>query len=169
MSGYHLRVSGAVILILILSLVPTKASSVAVPSDSGPPVSSRLPGKYNLSGVWTGASITGCTPLRMNGPWQCGAKADIMLTFISEDTTAAIAGIYASDRGPASNDYEESGRVVEVSVSGSTRLWFRVILNDHSTCLFTGNLRHEEMIGSYLCFREGISFERGHWAVRRIY
>jgi hypothetical protein len=70
----------------------------AAPSSSSPPVSSESPGRYDLTGVWTGTSITGCTPLRMNGPWRCGARADLMLTFIREDT-AEITGIYASDRG----------------------------------------------------------------------
>ena len=91
-----------------------------------------------------------------------------MLTFIREDS-AAITGIYASDRGRGGDAFQETGRIVEAPESSSTRLWLRVIMRDHSTCLFTSNLRREEMAGSYLCFREGISFERGRWAVRRIY
>jgi hypothetical protein len=168
MSGNRLRVHGVLSLILMLSLVPMQSCGVAAPSNSRPPVSPESLGKNDLSGVWTGTSITGCTPLRMNGPWRCGARADIMLTFISEDTEV-ILGIYASERDPASHAFEETGRIVEVFLSGYTRLWLRVAMSDHSTCLFTSNLRRVEMQGSYLCFREGISFERGRWAVRRSY
>jgi hypothetical protein len=168
MSGNRWRVHGALSLILILSLAPMQACGVAAPTNSGPLVASESPGKYDLSGVWTGISITGCTPLRMNGPWRCGARADIMLTFIREDT-AAITGVFASDRGGAGDAFQETGRIVEAPESGSTRLWLRVIMHDHSSCLFTSKLRREEMKGSYLCFREGISFERGRWAVRRSY
>ncbi len=104
----------------------------------------------------------------MYGPWRCGARADLILTFIEEDS-AAITGIYTSDRGRGGDAFQETGRIVEAPESSSARLWLRVIMRDHSTCLFTSKLRHEEMAGSYLCFREGISFERGRWAVRRIY
>ena len=168
MSGNRLRVREALSLIVILSLAPMQACSMASPTDSSPPVSSESPGKYDLSGVWAGTSITGCSPLRMYGPWRCGARADLILTFIGEDS-AAITGIYASDRSRGGDAFQETGRIVEAPESSSTRLWLRVIMRDHSTCLFTSNLRREEMAGSYLCFREGISFERGLWAVRRIY
>jgi hypothetical protein len=167
MSGNRSRVR-ALSLILILALAPMQACGVAAPSNSGPRVPSESLGHYDLTGVWTGTSITGCTPLRMNGPWRCGARADIMLTFIREDT-AAMTGIYASDRGRDGDAFQETGRVVEAPESGSARLWFRVMMRDHSSCLFTSNLRGEEMAGSYLCFREGISFERGRWMVRRTY
>jgi hypothetical protein len=155
-------------LILLLSLAPVQACSVAAPTNSSLPVSSESPGKYDLSGVWTGTSITGCTPLRLNGPWRCGARADIMLTFIRDDT-AAIIGIYASDRSRAGDAFQETGRIVEMPVSGSKRLWLRVIMRNHSTCLFSGNLRREQVEGSYICFHVETSFERGQWAVRRSY
>jgi hypothetical protein len=29
--------------------------------------------------------------------------------------------------------------------------------------LFSSDLLREEMGGSYICFRDGTSFERGHW------
>jgi hypothetical protein len=92
-----------------------------------------------------------------------------MLTFIREDTATAITGIYASDRGRDGDAFQETGRVVEAPESGSARLWFRVMMRDHSSCLFTSNLRGEEIGGSYLCFREEGSFERGRWRVRRSY
>jgi hypothetical protein len=163
MSGNRLRVRGELSLILILSLALMQACGVAAP-----PILSESTGKYNLFGVWTGTSITGCTPLRMNGPWRCGARADIMLTFIGDDSEA-VTGIYASDRGRGAGAFQETGRIVEVPESSRKRLWLRVIMRDHSSCLFTSKLPREEMAGSYLCFHEGISFERGRWAVRRSY
>jgi hypothetical protein len=163
-----LRVHGALSLILILSLALIQACGVAAPTNPGLPVSSESSGKYGLAGVWTGTSISGCTPSRTSGPWRCGARADIMLTFVGENT-AAIIGIYASDRTRGGDVLQETGRIVEVLESGSVRLWLRVTMRDHSSCLFTSNLPREEMAGSYLCFHEGTSFERGLWAVRRSY
>ena len=92
-----------------------------------------------------------------------------MLTFIREDT-AAITGVYASDRSrSAVMPLQETGRIVEVPVYGSTRLWLRVTMLNHSSCLFNGNFQYKQMEGSYICFREESSFERGQWAVRRSY
>ena len=106
MSGNRSRVHWAVSLILILSLASVQACSLATPSNSSQPVSSASSGRYDLTGVWIGTSITGCTPLRMNGPWRCGARADMMLTFIGEDRSGMI-GIYASDRGQSGDAFQE--------------------------------------------------------------
>jgi hypothetical protein len=92
-----------------------------------------------------------------------------MLTFIREDTATAITGIYASDHGRDGDAFQETGRIVGVPVSGSTKLWLRVSMRNHSSCLFTSKLRLKAMEGSYICFRNGPSFERGQWAVRRSY
>jgi hypothetical protein len=128
----------------------------------GPSVSSESLGQHDLAGVRTGTSITGCTPLRMNGPWRCGARADIMLRFIREDT-AAMTGIYASDNGRDGDAFQETGRVVEVPESGSARLWFRVMMRDHSSCLFTSNLQGEEMGGSYIRRRDLFMPQLSFW------
>jgi hypothetical protein len=167
MSGNRWRVHGVLSVALILSLTPMQACGVAAPTDSALPASLEAPGQHDLSGVWTGTSITSCLPLRMSGPWRCGARADIRLTLNREDS-ASLTGIFVSERGPASDDYQETGRVVEVPVSGST-LWLRVMMRNDSSCLFSSDLLREEMGGSYICFRDGTSFERGHWAVRRNY
>ena len=99
----------ALSLILILALAPMQACGVAAPSNSSPPVSSESLG-YDLAGVWTGTSITGCKPSRMDGPWRCGARADLMLTLIEEDSTN-ITGIFASDRGRGDEGFQETGRL----------------------------------------------------------
>ena len=122
MSGNRSRVH-ALSLILILALAPIQACGVAAPGNSGPSVSSESLGQYDLAGVWTGTSITGCTPLRMYGPWRCGARADISLTLIREGS-AAMTGIYASDRGEEGDAFQETGRIVEAPESGARRLWF---------------------------------------------
>jgi hypothetical protein len=165
MSGKGLRVHELLSLLLILSLVPMQACSVA---KSSPPVSSESFRQYDLSGVWTGTSITGCLPLRMDGPWRCGARADLMLTLIEEGSTT-ITGIFASNRVRGDEGFQETGRVVGVRVRGSTMLWLRVIMRNYSSCLFSSNSQREEMEGNYICFPDGSSFERGQWAVRRSY
>jgi hypothetical protein len=168
MSGNGFPVGRILRLILILSLAPTEACTLATPTDPRPPISTESKENHDLSGVWIGSSITGCTPLRMDGPWRCGARANIMLTFIGEDP-AAMAGIYESDRGPAGDAFQESGRIVEERISDSKSFWLRVTMGNHSSCLFNSNLQPEEMGGSYICFRDGTSFERGRWTARRSY
>lgn len=121
-------------------------------------------GKNNLSGVWTGTSIVGCTPLRMGGPRRCGATANIMFTIV-EERADAITGFYASDSGAL----EETGRIVVSAPLRSTRLWLRVMMNDHSSCIFNANLPRDAMKGAYLCFHDGSSLERGYWTARRSY
>ncbi len=153
-------------LLLFLPLVPI-ACNLTAATNSSPLVSSKSPAESDLSGVWTGMSITSCTPLRMTGPWRCGTKANIKLTFIKERAT--ITGIYASVRGSAGNAFEQTGRIVELPVKSATRLWLRVIMRDHSSCLFNSNVPSVEMEGSYLCFHNTTSAERGRWAVRRSY
>jgi hypothetical protein len=166
MSG-NFWVHRALRLLLSLSFAPI-ACNLTVATNSSPPVSSKSLTEYDLSGVWTGISTTSCTPLRMTAPWRCGAKADIKLTFIRQEP-AAITGIYESVRGAAGNAFEQTGRIVEMPVKSATRLWLRVIMRDHSSCLFNSNLPGEEMEGSYFCFHNATSAERGRWAVRRSY
>jgi len=168
MSSDGLRVRAALWLILILSLVLVQACALAAPKANSRAVSFEAQTNYDLSGVWTGTSITGCTPLRTIGPWRCGARADIMLTFVRYDT-AGILGIFASDRGRAGDGFQETGRIVDMPVSGSSNLWFRVAMGNHASCVFNANLRGEQMGGSYICFREEMSFERGRWAAQRSY
>ena len=167
-TGNRSHAHEALSLIVLLSLWPMQACGVAGPPNSRSPVPFTSWDKNDLSGVWQGTSVTGCSPLRMTGPWRCGARADIMLTFIRDDA-ARTMGIYASNRGPAGSAFEETGRIDEVFASISPRLWLRVMMRNHSSCLFNGDMQHEEIAGNYLCFREGSSFERGLWDVRRMY
>ena len=122
----------------------------------------------SVSGVWAGASITSCTPWRITGPWGCGAKAAIKLTLIRE-RAAAITGVYTSVRPNAGNASEQTGRITEVGVKGASRLWLRVMMRDYSSCLFNSNLPDVEMEGSYFCFHNSTSAERGRWKVWRSY
>ena len=135
-------------------------------TDSSPPFSSKSVKEYDLSGVWTGSSTTSCTPLRAADPWRCGAKAYIKLTFIIQ--TATITGIYASVRG-GGDAFEQTGRIVGMPRPSTTTLWLRVIMQDHSSCLFNSNLLGEAMEGSYFCLHNASSAERGRWMVRRSY
>ena len=166
MSGNAFHFCRALKVLSILLLVLMQACALA--RSKSPHASSQTQTDYDLSGVWTGTSITGCTPLRSNGPWRCGARADIMLTFVREDS-AAMLGIFASDRGRAGDAFAEAGRIVDMPASVSQSLYFRVAIGNHASCVFNANLWGDEMGGSYICFREGMSFERGRWAVQRSY
>ena len=107
-------------------------------------------------------------PSRMPGAWRCGSKADIKLTLIQKPA-AAITGVFASVRVNAGSAFEQTGRIVELPVKGATRLWLRVTMRDHSSCLLNSNLPGVEMEGSYLCFHNTTSAERGRWIVWRSY
>jgi hypothetical protein len=87
----------------------------------------------------------------MTGPWRCGLKADIKLTLILE-TGAAITGVFASVRVNGGSAFEQTGRIVELPVEGATRLWLRVIMRDHSSCLFNSNLPGVENGGKLFVF-----------------
>ena len=58
---------------------------------------------------------------------------------------------------------------MKVSESGPARLWLRLMMRDHSTCLFTRHWRGDEMEGTYMCFHGGSSFDRGKWTVQKSY
>jgi hypothetical protein len=154
--------------LLLFVLFTPIACNLAAPTNLNPRVSSKSPAQYDLSGVWAGISMTSCTPLRMTGPLRCGSKANIKLTFIQK-RTATITGVYASVRPNAGYAFEQTGRIVELRVKGATRLWLRVTMRDHSSCLFNSNFPGVEMEGSYLCFHNATSAERGHWKVWRSY
>ncbi|HJU28577.1 MAG TPA: hypothetical protein VJ718_05375 [Candidatus Binataceae bacterium] len=119
--------------------------------------------KYDLAGVWIGMSKVACTPVRIGGLRRCGSIANIMFTILDEPP-GSISGFYTAD----SDAFEETGRVTEVPMR-SARLWLRVMMNNHSSCLFNSSLQRDDMEGSYLCFHNGSSFERGFWMARRTY
>ena len=91
-----------------------------------------------------------------------------MLTFVREDS-APMLGIFAADRGRAGDAFAETGRIVDMPASGSQSFYFRIAMSNHASCVFNANLQGEQMGGSYICFREGMSFERGRWAAQRSY
>ena len=154
-------------LLLFLWVAPV-ACNLAAATNRNPQASSKSPAQYDLFGVWAGTSRTSCTPLRMTGPWRCGSKANIKMTLIQKPA-ALITGVYESIRTNAGNAFEQTGRIVEVPVKGAARLWLRVIMRDHSSCLFNSNLPDVEMRGSYLCFHNATSAEIGRWEVWRSY
>jgi len=153
-------------LLLLLSFAPV-ACNLAAATNHHLHSLSKSVAEYDLSGVWEGISITSCTA-RMTGPWRCGSRAEIKLTLIQKPA-ALITGVYESIRTNAGNAFEQTGRIVEVPVKGAARLWLRVIMRDHSSCLFNSNLPDVEMRGSYLCFHNATSAEIGRWEVWRSY
>src|SRR5215472_5101400 len=159
-----IRLALRLLLFLSLALIGCNLTRV---TDSSPPFSSKSVKEYDLSGVWTGSSITSCTPLRTAGPWRCGAKTYIKLTFITQ--MATITGMYASLHDSSGNAFEQTGRIVEMPRPSATTLWLRVIMQDHSSCLFSSNMLGEEMEGSYFCLHNATSAERGRWMVKRSY
>ena len=169
MGGNRFRVDGVLRLILILSLAPMQACALAAPTNSSTPISSETRGKYDLSGVWTGTSITRlhATPNEWTVALRCESRhyVDVYSGRHRGDNRC----LRVRPQSIGGDAFQETGRIVEVPVNGSTRLWLRVAMLNHSSCLFNGNFQYKQMEGSYICFREESSFERGQWAVRRSY
>jgi hypothetical protein len=92
----------------------------------------------------------------------------ISFTMLREN--ANVAGFYRCAPGttPCYNRVEsgvvESGVVKSLQFRGR-RLWFRVMRDDHSSCLFSTIPSTNRMRGGFYC--SGV--ERGAWQVERVY
>lgn len=158
-----LSVHGHCLPCLALFFLFVQACASARTGGPSPPVGLEPGGTHDLSGVWTGTAVESCTPLRLGAFRSCGSRSNIMFTIIQERADV-IRGFYAANSGR----FQENGRVIGMPAH-SARLWLRVMMTDHSSCIFSSALPRDAMRGAYLCFRDGSSFDRGYWMARRSY
>jgi hypothetical protein len=78
-------------------------------------------------------------------------------------------GFYRCDPGttPCYNMVSR-GRITYMESSRRT-LWFRVMRDDHSSCLFQTVPTQQRLQGSFWCFQGSELIERGFWQVDRAY
>lgn len=65
-------------------------------------------------------------------------------------------------------DQVDRGEIKYLRLTGHM-LWFRVMRDDHSSCLFDTIPTTDRMCGKFWCFQGSELIERGFWQVERVY
>jgi hypothetical protein len=122
--------------------------------------------QINLEGVWNGLSVNDCSPVQVD-PSRCRAVEQISLTLLHHDKRSW--GFYGCAPGNAPcYDTVSRGEVKYLQLKGRM-VWFRVMRDDHSSCLFNTIPTANRMNGQFWCFEGDALIERGLWQVERSY
>jgi hypothetical protein len=127
---------------------------------------SSVPAEVNLQGVWTGQSVNDCSPIQLE-PSRCHAVERITFTLLRRHQHSW--GFYRCSPGtaPCYNQVDR-GEIKYLQFNGRI-LWFRVMRNDYSSCLFDTIPEAERMRGQFWCFQGDELVERGLFRVDRTY
>jgi hypothetical protein len=122
--------------------------------------------EINLQGVWNGMSVNDCSPVQVE-PSRCRAVERISFTMLRHNQSSW--GFYRCAPGstPCYNMVNR-GEIKYLELTGRV-LWFRVMRDDHSSCLFDTIPTADQMRGQFWCFQGSALVERGSWQVERIY
>jgi hypothetical protein len=122
--------------------------------------------EINLQGVWDGLSVNDCSPVQVD-PSRCRAVERISFTMLRHDDRSW--GFYSCAPGttPCYNMVSR-GEIKYLKLNGRM-LWFRVMRDDHSSCLFNTVPGPDQMRGKFWCFDGDALIERGFWQAARIY
>jgi len=160
-SGWFLpeaRVAGGdpavIIRLLLLAAMISLAACTALSGQKRP----------DLQGVWAGISINACNAGQP--PGRCRAVQRISFTMMGADGEAS--GFYRCAGGAMCRNLATSGVIKGLQFRGR-RLWFRVMRDDHSSCLFSAIPSATRMAGGFYCFHGSAAIERGAWRVERVY
>jgi hypothetical protein len=120
----------------------------------------------NLQGVWNGMTVNDCSPVQVD-PSRCRAVERISFTLLRDEQGSW--GFYGCAPGttPCYNMVDR-GEIKYLELNGRT-LWFRVMRDDHSSCLFNTVPTADRMNGKFWCFQGDALIERGLFQVDRIY
>lgn len=119
-----------------------------------------------VTGVWEGTSISNCWFISVNNPDRCEAMQNITLTMFQHGTT--VTGRYTCAYGNrVCRNMDEYG-VIRTGTLKQDRLMMRVMLEDGSTCFFTGMRRKSVIEGDYFCGGGGV-VEKGIFHTQRSY
>jgi hypothetical protein len=123
--------------------------------------------QINLLGVWNGTSVNDCSPIQVD-PSRCGAIERLSFTMLRHNGRSW--GFYGCAPGtaPCYNNMVSRGDIKYLELTGRT-LWFRVMRDDHSSCLFTTMPTANQMRGKFWCFQGDALIERGFWHADRAY
>jgi hypothetical protein len=152
--------------IVLLSLAYGCASAT-VRSSSGPMLDKQaaLPAN-NITGVWRGRSFADCPMVTIDNPGRCGAMQYITLTMFQDGPR--ISGSYRCAYGNENcRDIAETG-VIRNGQMIARLLRIYVMLEDGSTCRFTGIPQNGVLEGRYQCHWGG-PVERGEFHVELSY
>ena len=158
MAGYFLGLAVA----LSLEGVLMFAGCAAVKSDAVGVTSADV----DLLGVWNGMTVNDCSPIQLE-PGRCRAVERISFTMLRRNKRSW--GFYHCAPGtrPCFNQVD-SGEIKYLALNGRI-LWFRVMRNDHSSCLFDTVPKADLMRGKFWCFQGSELIERGFWQAERAY
>jgi hypothetical protein len=122
--------------------------------------------EIDLQGVWDGTSENDCSPIQAE-PSRCRAVERIGFTMLPPNERSW--GFYRCTPGttPCYNMVDR-GEIKYMKLTGRM-LWFRVMRDDHSSCLFNTIPTSTRMRGKFYCFQGSELIERGFWQVERIY
>jgi hypothetical protein len=122
--------------------------------------------EIDLQGVWNGISINDCSPVQVE-PSRCRAVERISFTMLRHKEKSW--GFYRCAPGttPCYNMVDR-GEIKYMELTGRM-LWFRVMRDDHSSCLFATIPTTKQMRGKFYCFQGSALIERGFWQVERVY
>jgi hypothetical protein len=149
-------------LILVLNCALPLCGCASLKSDSAS-VSSA---DGDLLGVWNGMTVNDCSPVQLE-PTRCRAVQRISFTILRHSKRSW--GFYSCAAGttPCYNQVDR-GEIKYLALSGRM-LWFRVMRDDHSSCLFDTIPKADLMRGKFWCFQGSVLVERGFWQVERAY
>jgi hypothetical protein len=120
----------------------------------------------DLQGVWDGITVNDCSPVQID-PSRCRAVERISFTVLRQSERSR--GFYRCTPGTTPcYDQVDRGEIKYLQLNGCV-LWFRVMRDDYSSCLFDTIPTTNRMRGKFWCFQGSELVERGFWQVERIY
>jgi hypothetical protein len=120
----------------------------------------------DLEGVWDGTTVNDCSPVQVD-PSRCQAMERISFTMLHHSQRSW--GFYRCATGTTPcYDRVDHGEIKYWQLSGRMLL-FRVMRDDHSSCLFDAIPAADRMRGAFWCFQGSELIERGFWQVERVY
>jgi hypothetical protein len=118
----------------------------------------------DLIGVWKGGSV--CRWGRIGT--SCRGAVNIAFTLFPA-AQSKMTGFYSCETGTVRcRNRLENGAIANIEINGK-RLWFRVMLGDGSSCLFTSRFGRGSMAGGYECLQGAGLVEQGRWWIQRSY
>jgi hypothetical protein len=137
---------------------PSTAPAVTVSADS-----SKAPPSDGILGTWQGTTVARCPGSPLG---RCNAQQKISMT-LREGNNSTIAGSYTCAYGNQNClRQNDSGTVTDVRLADS-RITFRVIMPDGTSCIFNGSVASNTITGGYSCYSGGSLLEQGGWAAHR--
>jgi hypothetical protein len=135
-------------------------------ADLSTQAGSNNPAEINLLGVWNGMTVNDCSPVQVD-PSRCRAVERISFTMLRHSERSW--GFYRCAPGttPCYNQVDR-GEIKYWHLTGHA-LWFRVMRDDGSSCLFDTTPATDQMRGTFWCFNGPALIERGFFQVDRTY